>query len=106
MELAFLPCRDLRHSWESIGDNVLIEDRGQVKHFTRTLECSRCECRRMDEYKMSRVALVLLRTRYDYPKGYQVKGGLRVSDARLMLFQDAVFVHRGEQGEPVPEAGA
>lgn len=100
----FLPCRDLRHSWEPAGDNILIEDRGQVKHFTRTLECMRCECQRIDEYKMSRIALVLVRTRYKYPFGYQVKGGLRVADARLMLFQNARFTHPEEDDEAVPEA--
>lgn len=104
--IQYLPCRDLRHSWESVGDNVLIEERGQVRHFSRTLECARCSTQRIDEYRMSRVALARVRSRYSYPQGYQVKGGLKVADARLALFSNARFVYREDRDGPVPEAGA
>jgi len=81
-----ITCRDLRHSWERSGDHVLIEQKGQVRHFSRTLECSRCETLRIDEYTMSSFSLARVRSRYKYPEGYQVPGGLPTEKARFILF--------------------
>jgi len=85
-------CRDLRHSWESVGDTILIEQKGQVRHFARTLRCFRCETERWDEYKISNVALSRVRTRYSYIPGYQIKGGISIADLRFRLFKDAQMV--------------
>lgn len=85
-------CRDLRHAWEVVGDTVLIEQQGQVKHFARTLRCWRCETDRIDEYKISNVALSRVRTRYSYIPGYQIKGGIKVADIRFRLFQNIPMV--------------
>jgi hypothetical protein len=81
-----ITCRDLRHSWERAGDHVLIEQKGQVRHFARTLECVRCECLRIDEYTISGFSLARVRSRYKYPEGYQVPGGLSTEKARFLLF--------------------
>lgn len=85
-------CRDLRHGWDVVGDTVLIEEKGQVKHFARTLRCFRCETERIDEYKISSVSLAKVRTRYFYIDGYHITGGVKVADVRFYLFQDAVMV--------------
>ena len=81
-----LDCRDMRHGWQRAGDTVLIKQAGQVRHFERKLECFRCGCMRVDEYKITRVALERIRSRYVYPEGYRVPGGLSVADARFKLF--------------------
>jgi hypothetical protein len=85
-------CRDIRHSWKSVGDNVLIEQQGQVRHFSRALECSRCETVRVDEYKISRVSIARVRTRYFYPQDYRIPGGVKVADIRFLLFRNAPMV--------------
>jgi len=76
----------MRHGWKRVGDNVLIEQQGQVRHFERRLECFRCSALRIDEYKISRVSLARVRSRYVYPEGYRVPGGLSVAEARFRLF--------------------
>jgi hypothetical protein len=86
------PCRDLRHAWDSVGDTVLIESQGQIRHFARTLRCLRCETERVDEYKISTFALTRVRTRYRYPLNYQIKGGIPVDEVRFRMFKDAVMV--------------
>lgn len=90
-------CRDLRHSWDVIGDTVLIEQKGQVRHFARTLRCHRCETERVDEYKISNVALARVRSRYNYIPGYQVKGGIAIAEVRFRLFKDAQMVPKEDQ---------
>ena len=85
-------CRDLRHGWDVIGDTVLIEQKGQVRHFARTLRCFRCETERIDEYKISNFALQRVRTRYNYVPGYHVKGGVPVAEVRYQMFMDAQMV--------------
>ena len=76
-------CRDLRHGWDVIGDTILIEQRGQIRHFARTLRCFRCETERIDEYKISDFALQRVRTRYNYIEGYHIKGGVKVADVAV-----------------------
>lgn len=88
------PCRDMRHAWFPQGDNVLIEEQGQVRHFKRVLQCVRCETVRTDEYKVSRVAVARVRTKYEYPQGYQIRGGARVADVRFALFRDAPMTRK------------
>ena len=89
-------CRDIRHAWEPAGDNVLIEQQGQVRHFARSLQCSRCETVRVDEYKISRVAIARVRTRYWYPENYRVPGGIKVADVRFALFKNAPLIKQDE----------
>lgn len=89
-------CRDLRHSWERTGDVVLIEQQGQVKHFARTLQCSRCETVRTDEYKISMVSVARVRSRYSYPDGYRVPGGVKVADVRFAMFRNAPMIKQDE----------
>lgn len=90
-------CRDLRHAWDAIGDTILIEQNGQVRHFARTLRCFRCETERVDEYKISNVALQRVRTRYIYIPGYHIKGGIKVADLRFQLFKDAQMVPKNTE---------
>lgn len=90
------PCRDLRHGWEIIGDTVLIEQSGQVKHFARTLSCFRCGTQRIDEYKISNVALSRVRSRYAYIPGYHIKGGIPIAEVRFHMFKNAVMVQRDD----------
>ena len=85
-------CRDLRHAWDAVGDTVIIEQKGQVKHFARTLRCFRCETERIDEYKISNVALTRVRSRYLYIPGYHIKGGIKIADLRFRLFQNAPMI--------------
>jgi hypothetical protein len=83
------PCRDMRHAWFPEGDYVLIQEQGQVRHFKRVLKCYRCETVRTDEYKVSRVAVARVKTKYEYVQGYQIRGGARVADIRFAMFRDA-----------------
>lgn len=97
-----LGCRDLRHQWEKTGDNVIIEERKQVRMFSRRAVCLRCETARVEEFKIAygpngRITAVgLIRRRYEYVPGYQVKGGLKVADARAMLFEGLEFVRKDD----------
>jgi hypothetical protein len=84
-----LECRDMLHAWKGVGDVVLIEQQGQVRHFERKLRCMRCETLRIDEYTISRASLARVRSRYKYPEGYRVPGGLPVAKARWMIFNNA-----------------
>lgn len=88
------PCRDMRHRWDPIGDVVLIEERGQVRHFKRRLGCDRCGTVRNDEYKISNVALSRVRSYYEYPDGYRIPGGIKIADARFIMFSQMPM--RGE----------
>jgi hypothetical protein len=92
-------CRDLRHAWDAIGDTILIEQNGQVRHFARTLRCFRCETERVDEYKISNVALARVRTRYFYIPGYQIRGGIELSELRFRLFKDIQMVPQEEESD-------
>lgn len=85
-------CRDLRHAWNTVGDTVLIEQQGQVRHFVRTLRCMRCETERVDEYKISNVALSRIRSRYRYPEKYQIKGGIPIAEVRFQMFRNVPMV--------------
>lgn len=87
-----MECRDLRHSWEPVGDVILIEEMGQVRHFSRTLECSRCDTLRVDEYKISNFSLARVRSHYQYPEGYTIRGGIKIADVRFRMFQNAQMV--------------
>lgn len=92
-----IECRDLRHAWERHGtDAVLLQQEGQVRHFARHLHCLRCGTLRIDEYRISRIAIVRVRSRYQYPDGYQVNGGLTVAKARFLLFRDMEMVAEEE----------
>ena len=94
------PCRDLRHAWESTGDTILIEQKGQVRHFARTLKCLRCETERIDEDKISNISLARVRSRYRYVEGYHIKGGLPIAEVRFRMFQNAEMVVRtSNEGE-------
>jgi hypothetical protein len=86
-----LLCRDMRHAWRPVGDNVLVKKQGKVRTFSRVLECMRCETTRTDVYEITRTSVVRVHTKYGYPRGYHVKGGLPVGEARFMLFKDATM---------------
>jgi hypothetical protein len=86
-----LECRDMRHAWRRVGDNILVERKGKIRVFTRTLECPRCETLRIDTYRITAQSVERVHSRYAYPKGYHVKGGLKVGDARYLLFKDMTF---------------
>jgi len=90
------PCRDLRHGWDITGDTILIEQQGQVRHFSRTLTCARCGTQRIDEYKISNVALSRVRSRYVYVNGYHIKGGMPIAEVRFQMFKIAVMVQKEE----------
>jgi hypothetical protein len=100
------PCRDLRHAWETSTDIILIEEKGQVRHFARTLVCLRCHTERIDEYKISNVALSRVRTRYVYPKGYQIKGGIPVAEVRFQMFRHAQMIPKEDHDERVGFSGS
>lgn len=86
------PCRDMRHKWDPAGDIILIEEKGQVRHFKRRLHCGRCGTIRTDEYKISRSALARVRSYYEYPNGYQIRGGVKIADVRFIMFSRAEMV--------------
>ena len=79
-------CADMRHAWEPVGDTVLVERQGQVRVFTRTLQCLRCETQRVDTYRIAGHAVFRVMARYRYPEGYRVPGGLKIEDVRWALF--------------------
>lgn len=87
-----LLCADLRHAWRSVGDTVLLEKKGQVKVFSRTLECPRCETCRVDTYQMVGHSVLHVGTRYQYPRWYHIKGGLKLDQARYLIFKNARMV--------------
>lgn len=89
-------CRDLRHSWERTGDVVLLKQQGLVRHFARHLTCTRCETVRTDEYLINRTSVARVRTRYSYPDGYRVPGGIKVADVRFALFNNAPMIKKDE----------
>jgi hypothetical protein len=100
----FCVCRDLRHSWEPSGDVVLLENKGRIKRFMRTLSCTRCATVRWDVYEMSGYAVVPQGTRYAYPQDYRVKGGMKASTARYLLFQDHTGTgHEDNEGDSVEQ---
>lgn len=86
-----LLCRDMRHGWNPVGDTVLLEKRGQIRTFSRTLECFRCSTVREDIYEITASGVARVRTAYRYPHGYHVKGGLPVSTVRYLLFKNATM---------------
>lgn len=93
-------CRDIRHGWEHDGDVILIEQNRKVKHFERTLVCRRCGTQRIDEYAISSRALARVRTKYRYPEGYHVPGGISVDEVRISLFKDVKMVRAEDKKEP------
>ena len=98
-----LPCRDMRHAWFRAGDNIIIKDGNRVRHFRRRAECQRCGTVKTEEFKVSYgrnnrvVAVALDRRKYDYVQGYQVTGGLKVADARAILFEGLTFTYEDDQ---------
>lgn len=87
----YIDCRDMRHAWVRDTDEVLIEVQGQVRLFTRTLVCVRCESKRIDTYRVATLGrkhheVVKVGAKYVYAPNYQVKGGFDMSEARWMLF--------------------
>lgn len=85
-------CRDMRHGWVHADDTVLAQTQGEVKLFTRTLVCFRCETKRIDTYRVASRgghAVIKVGVKYDYPRDYQVKGGFDVDRLRWDLFQRA-----------------
>jgi hypothetical protein len=85
-----LECRDMRHAWSQKNDIVLSEKRGIVRIFTRNLICIRCGTERSDTYEVVRSQVALLHTKYKYPDGYHVNGGLSVSSARSLLWSTLI----------------
>lgn len=82
-------CRDLRHAWVRHNDEVLIETQGQVKLFTRTLVCIRCETTRVDTYRVATRgghSVHKVGSKYNYAPHYQVKGGFDVDRLRWQMF--------------------
>lgn len=81
-------CRDLRHAWVRENDEVLIETQGQVKLFTRSLVCIRCESVRVDTYRVATRgghALHKIGSKYRYAPHYTVRGGFDVEELRWTL---------------------
>lgn len=85
-----LECRDMRHAWSQKNDIVLSERRGIVRIFTRNLVCIRCQTTRSDTYEVVKSQVSLLHTKYKYPEGYHVTGGLSVSTARSLLWSTLI----------------
>lgn len=81
-----LLCADMRHAWNPVGDNVLVQKHGRIRSFSRQLQCLRCATTRTDVYEVTRTSVNRVTSKYKYPQGYHVKGGLPVGTARLMLF--------------------
>jgi hypothetical protein len=92
---AFADCRDLRHAWARVDDEVLLETDGQIRLFQRTLACMRCDTKRRDTYQVNThgpKVMTRLGAKYDYAFGYQVKGGLDVEALRWSLYVGTVSV--------------
>lgn len=66
----FLTCRELHHSWERIG---FYHADGEI---VRALMCTRCRADRHDYWSPGGR---ILRRRYDYPEGYSLSTGGRIS---------------------------
>lgn len=83
----FLDCRDLRHAWKRLNDNLDRDAKHKYTDLTRTLVCVRCGTERRDAYRVTRVSVTRLGSTYHYPVGYRVRGGLSAEEARLVLFK-------------------
>lgn len=81
-------CRDMRHGWRNVGDAILVEKKGAVKVFSRTLECFRCQTIRVDTYQLIGHRVEKVHTKYGYTQGYQIKGGIDLAEVRWRLFKD------------------
>jgi hypothetical protein len=84
-------CRDLRHAWMRMTDEVLY-DENHAALFTRSVACERCQTVRIDTYKVPKSGphvLVRMGSRYHYAKDYVVKGGYDVAGMRWRLYQRA-----------------
>ena len=91
-------CRDIRHAWQRDRDVVLLADTtSKISHFERVLVCERCGTERVDEFRMTSLALVRERTRYRYVKDYQVsEGRYPLEAARIQRFTELLQSYKGE----------
>lgn len=80
-------CRDLRHAWDFVTDEITEKKRRQVISFRRNLICIRCGTVRQDSFKIVHEAIVRSRTTYVYPEGYRMPKGMRIEDIRYQLFR-------------------
>ena len=81
-------CRDLRHAWTHDGETVLERSHGKdVRVYSRRLLCSRCGMLRTDVYEANGRSIDKVKTRYQYPEGYKVPGGVSVQEVRWALFR-------------------
>jgi len=74
----YLMCRDLRHPWQPYDAH---RD-GKRRTITRTLVCPRCGTLRHDVLDFSGY---VVSQRYEYPEGYQLKGGSMTAGDRAMM---------------------
>ena len=81
-----LACRDLRHAWDWDTDSEVVRLGRHRREFTRHLVCLRCATTRTDTYEIGRNYVAKVHTRYGYPEGYKVPGGISVEAVRLELF--------------------
>ncbi|ANA85850.1 hypothetical protein PBI_WOES_79 [Gordonia phage Woes] len=84
---AHLRCRIYGHDWDAVGDIVFT-----TEGYWETLLCDRCGVRRTA--LIERGTGYVKRRRYNYPKGYQIKGGVtrqELGKIRLQVMKDGGF---------------
>ena len=65
----YLLCRDLLHAWDIVKD-FSVTDTGSIE---RTLLCQRCETIRFDSFSWDGEGIQKDRSKYSYPRDYQLK---------------------------------
>ena len=81
-------CRDLRHAWEHTNDVLGETKGGDLKSFDRHLVCMRCRVERIDTFLVGARWIAKQKSRYKYPEGYHIKGGISLPEVRYALFAD------------------
>lgn len=82
-----LECRDLRHSWEHVGDTLTDTRQGNLRAFDRHLVCMRCATERIDSFVVGARWIGKTKSRYKYPKDYKIEGKISLPEVRYRLFK-------------------
>lgn len=84
-------CRDVRHAWSVEADFHVSLQRGQaIQEIKRVLVCMRCGTKRHEVYVPTKYyGLDKIRSHYEYPVDYQIKGVPRGNKPQSLIQQES-----------------